>query len=209
MTALDILHQQYCNNIGFDISKKTRKREYVYARYIFFKDARNLKKKYSLEKIGMVCGNRNHATVINGLNMYEELKNYPDFKQIEKEITTMENKNEIQTTHSLDFETAPYSSPIAQKPDLKRFKVGTVIGIYGVTHDGYEIHSVNNTEIGNGHFNDVIQWFEYVCKRDKGTLTFTDVPTERFKKHLIEKRGFRPSEHNENDLVKSFDILLT
>lgn len=120
----------------------------------------------------------------------------------------MKKKNEITTTHKLDFESAPFSSPIAGKQNLKRCKVGTIIAVWGVTPDGYEVHSVNNTEMGNGHFEDFMQWFEHVCKRDNGTLTFTDVPTERFKKHLIEKRGFEVSEDNEKDLVKKFGKLL-
>jgi hypothetical protein len=113
-------------------------------------------------------------------------------------------ENEFQTTHKLDFQIAPFSSPIAEKQGLQRFKVGSVIGIFGVTHDGYEIHSCNNTEINNGNFEDVMEWFEYSAKRDKGSLTFTDVKNKRFRKHLLKKRGFKVSEENKTDIVKQF-----
>jgi hypothetical protein len=120
----------------------------------------------------------------------QELKN----KQMEN------SANEFKTTHNLDFKTSPYASKIAQKP-MQRFQIGTCLGLFGVTHEGYEIHAVNNTELGNGHFEDVLEWFEYACKRDSGSLIFTNVP-DRFKKHLIEKRGF--VETTRNDVEKTF-----
>jgi hypothetical protein len=113
-------------------------------------------------------------------------------------------KNEFISTNKLDFGTAPFSSKIAQKP-MKRFKIGTCIGLFGITQEGYEIHSINNIEQGNGHFEDVLEWFEYVCKRDSGSLIFTNVPTERFKKHL-KKRGYK--DVGRNDFMKDFRSLL-
>ncbi|MFK5981431.1 MAG: hypothetical protein QM499_00840 [Flavobacteriaceae bacterium] len=115
-------------------------------------------------------------------------------------------KNEFKTTHNLNFGTAPFNSKIAQKPNLKRFKIGTCIGVWGVTQDSYEIHSINNLEQGNGHFEDVLEWFEYSAKRDSCKLVFTDV-NDRFKKHLIEKRGY--IETTRNDCEKDFSTLFS
>lgn len=113
-------------------------------------------------------------------------------------------KNEFKTTNNLDFQVGDFNSPITgDRKDVKRFKIGTCVGLWSVTHDGYEIHSVNNLEKGNGNLDDVFEWFEFSTKRDKGILTVIDV-TGRFKKHLIEKRGFTQSEYSKNNVEKSF-----
>lgn len=117
----------------------------------------------------------------------------------------MKEKNQFITTHKLDFGTAPFTSKIAEKA-MKRFKIGTCVGLYGVTQEGYEIHSINNLEQGNGHFEDVLEWFEYVAKRDSGSLTFTNVNDDRFKEHLVKKRGF--IETTRNDVEKHFATTL-
>lgn len=60
-----------------DFDKTSRKREYVYLRFIFMK----LCDRYTdatLGLIGMYCGNRDHATVLYGLKEFEHHldKNY-------------------------------------------------------------------------------------------------------------------------------------
>jgi hypothetical protein len=113
-------------------------------------------------------------------------------------------KNEFISTNKLDFGTAPFSSKIAQKP-MKRFKIGTCIGLFGITQEAYEIHSLNNVEQGNGMLIDVFEWFEYAAKRDSCKVIFTNVPP-RFKKHLIKKKGY--TETTRNDCEKDFRSLL-
>ena len=62
-----------------DIKSKTRKIDYVDARCIFFYYARNYAKDVrSLDHIGNMCGNRDHATVIHNLKRYEDRYNYDD-----------------------------------------------------------------------------------------------------------------------------------
>jgi hypothetical protein len=61
---------------GFNISEKSRVRESVYYRAIYYKLARELTT-LSLAKIGNVCGKRDHATVLYALsNTFDEVKNY-------------------------------------------------------------------------------------------------------------------------------------
>ena len=55
-----------------DILKDTRKRNYVDARRIFYHILRNYHY-LSLDKIGKLSGNRNHATVLHGLRSVEFL----------------------------------------------------------------------------------------------------------------------------------------
>lgn len=52
---------------GIDPRKKTRKREYVYARAIYYKIARDVTS-YSLSRIGGAMG-KNHATVLHNINV--------------------------------------------------------------------------------------------------------------------------------------------
>lgn len=94
--------------------------------------------------------------------------------------------NAIQTIHKLDFQAKPYEpvSFLAKiiKPDgWIEFKVGTCIGIFLVTDKTYDIVAIENENPGNGHFEDVLQWFEHSCHRDKKNLT---------------KRGFKWQGHN-------------
>lgn len=116
-------------------------------------------------------------------------------------------ENEFKSTNNLDFKSAEYKSRNPHNQDLKTFKIGTCLGVWGVTKDGYQIYKVTNTESGNGHFQDVIEWFEFSCKRDNGSLIFVNIPDGRLKKHLINKKGFK--EDGQNNLIKEFDVLLS
>lgn len=97
--------------------------------------------------------------------------------------------NAIETTHKLDFLSAPWNNPMNDQ-GWQEFKVGTCKGQWRHTDRGFEILSVINEEPGNGHINDLFEWFEYACRRDKSPLWILEVWNKRFKKHLIEKRGF-------------------
>lgn len=83
---------------------------------------------------------------------------------------------------------------------VQLFRVGTCSGVWYPTPEEYRILFICNSQKGNGHFEDVIEWFQASCKRDKRDLVFEEVLTERLKKHL-EKRGFI---RRENDMIKSF-----
>lgn len=124
----------------------------------------------------------------------------------------------MKTEHNLSFEVAEYKHkhPIVQKmfesmPDdgfkWMAFRVGTVDGLWCSGNYGtipvYAILSVINEKPGNGHFTDVLQWFENSCKRDGKHFMIMEVWNDKFKNHLIEKRGFKAVK-NTDHVIKSF-----
>ncbi len=70
-----------------------------------------------------------------------------------------------------------------------RFRVGTCTGVYS-TEGKFGILGIENSVKGNGHFEDVLQWFEFSAKRVKVRLYVLEVWNKRLMDHLIEKRGF-------------------
>ena len=94
----------------------------------------------------------------------------------------------FQTTHKLDF----YQKDWYLSPSCKAFKVGTCEGIYDIFDNTYRIIAIVNDKQGNGHFEDVLEWFENSAKRDGYKLAIVEIWNKRFKKHLIKKRGFKP-----------------
>lgn len=106
--------------------------------------------------------------------------------------------NAITTTHNLDFLAAPYRKGMLASIFLSdmddsgivAFKIGTCEGIYSTSKTSYDIIAITNDYPGNGHFEDVLQWFEFACKRDKKDLRFMEIMNEKFGKHLVNKRGF-------------------
>lgn len=69
--------------------------------------------------------------------------------------------------------------------------MGTCEGVWLSTQVSYDILAVSNNQQGNGHFEDVLQWFEFSCRREGYVLRFLECWNKDFKKHLIEKRGFK------------------
>jgi hypothetical protein len=62
-----------------------------------------------------------------------------------------------------------------------------------------------NDRPGNGHLEDMFEWFEHSCKRDNKALVIAEFFNERFKKHCIEKRGFTEIPNKKNNLIKIYD----
>ena len=93
-------------------------------------------------------------------------------------------QNAIKTKHNLDFESRPWLG------EIQEFQIGTCTGQWFPMGKSYCILSVVNSEMGNGHLDDVFEWFEYSCKRDGYSLKVLSVMNKRFEKHLKEKRGF-------------------
>lgn len=113
------------------------------------------------------------------------------------------------TTHKLDFEAAPWEPPLLIGLLLKMnnfetvaFRVGTCEGIYRTSDKAYQIIAITNSEPGNGHFEDVLQWFEASCRRDKKALMFMEIMNDKFGKHLQQKRGFKKD--GLNNMIKKF-----
>lgn len=126
--------------------------------------------------------------------------------------------NAVVTSHLLDFEVSAWHKSMFTEallelvPDDKDlhfsgiewqcFRVGTVHGQYRVTPEAYEILSVINEQPGNGHLIDLLEWFEYACRRSRLPLRILAFTNQRFKKHFIKKHGFKP--FNANDVQKYF-----
>ncbi len=109
--------------------------------------------------------------------------------------------NAISTTHKLDFESLPYSSLLGN--DLLRFRIGSCEGLWGCTSDSYFILSVFNH--GNGHLDDVFEWFEFAAKRDGKNLMVLECFNQRFYRHLCEKRDFKPLDADRSNCIKVFN----
>jgi hypothetical protein len=105
----------------------------------------------------------------------------------------------FQSSHKLDFLNAddfPYSL----------FKIGTCNGQWGCLKDSYFILSILNDEPGNGHLDDVFEWFENSCKRDGKNLLVLEIMNERFYTHLTSKKGFIPLDDQGDNVVKVFNF---
>lgn len=106
----------------------------------------------------------------------------------------------MKSTHSLAFEVA--EDPISELlgNNFLKFRVGTCGGLYRATDKSYDILAISNESPGNGHLNDVFEWFENSCKRDRKKLRVLEVWNENFKTHLLTKRGFKLE--SKDNLVK-------
>ena len=84
MTIKEIIQDES----GIDnILKNSRKRSYVDARRIFYHILRNYHC-LSLEKIGKICGKRNHATILHSLRDVEFLiKSDPDISSLYNRVS--------------------------------------------------------------------------------------------------------------------------
>jgi len=100
----------------------------------------------------------------------------------------------IKTTHNLPFEACSWDN------EYTRFRIGTCEGLYGYVVSDYsgiaertlDILAIQNRDQGNGHFEDVLEWFEFAAKRDGVPLRFVEIMNERLFMHLCNKRGFKP-----------------
>ncbi len=101
----------------------------------------------------------------------------------------IKSEKQFVSSHKLDFGIADWVFD-----DYTAFKVGTCEGLYSFDGNSYQILAITNDQPNNGHFEDVLEWFEHSCKRDKKNLMILEVWNLKFKKHLIDKRGFIPVE---------------
>ena len=102
------------------------------------------------------------------------------------------------SSHKLDFEVADWHGC----DDIKLYRIGTCEGQYTWAPGYYAIVSVINKKPGNGHLDDVFEWFENSCRRDKKALMVLELMNPRFYQHLVEKRGFVPA--GGDNLIKTF-----
>lgn len=107
----------------------------------------------------------------------------------------------FKTTHDLPFLSKRWDSAF-NFDGLQEFKIGTCIGQWTSTKETYDIISIVNDQPGNGHLEDVFEWFENSCKRDKRSLRVLACMNNKFEKHLVYKRGF--TYQTDHDLIKRF-----
>lgn len=110
--------------------------------------------------------------------------------------------NALVTKHNLDFEAAPWECMGSIDENFTRFRIGTCEGLWATTDTSFDILAVTNSEPGNGHFEDVLQWFEHACKRDQKDFRILEVWNLSFKKHLLTKRKFKPQ--GKDNVIKKF-----
>lgn len=101
------------------------------------------------------------------------------------------------TVHKLDFLSCPWE----RDPEWNRFKIGTCHGLWRATAFSYDILAIQNDTPGNGHFEDVMQWFEHACRREHRLFRIMQVWNEELLQHLVYKRGFTAVKE---DCIKKF-----
>jgi len=108
----------------------------------------------------------------------------------------------FQSTHNLDFLSRPYPQKIKDGYNWQQFKIGTVEGLWCYENNAYNILAFDNKEKNNGHFTDVMEWFQHSCKRDKINFKILEVMNLSLKEHLQKNWGFVPC--GDNDLIKYY-----
>jgi len=92
---LEIILNEVNEFYNIDIRKQTRKREYVYARFVFYKLAKELNPFCSSVMIGRFLG-KDHATVLYGNKQLENIIEYnQDFKLINSYYTLLSRLKSI------------------------------------------------------------------------------------------------------------------
>lgn len=102
----------------------------------------------------------------------------------------------FESTHKLYFEVASYPLNCDTNNNWLRFRVGTCNGLWCSTATSFDILAITNDKPGNGHFIDVLEWFEQSCIRERKNLRILEIWNENFKKHLVEKLLFQDIGNN-------------
>ena len=93
----------------------------------------------------------------------------------------------FQSTNSLEYKDRPIE---LFGEIMREFKIGTVTGVYSHCDEYLRIINIENSSPGNGHFNDVFDWFFNSCITHGRGLMFVAVVNERLGDHLCNQRGF-------------------
>lgn len=109
----------------------------------------------------------------------------------------------LKTKHNLPFEVAEWETGKILDPNstFRVFRVGTVGGLWDSTDTTYDVLAFLNEQPGNGHLEDVFEWFFSSCKRDNKDLRVLELWNKRFKAYLMREHEF--VEQGEN-LIKIF-----
>ena len=85
-------------------------------------------------------------------------------------------------------------------PEWLEFEYETIHGLLKFDKEKFEVLAVFNKEPNNGCFKEFIEDVESSCKLKGLDVYFLEVDNLRFRKHLIEKRGYK--------LIKGTDDLV-
>ena len=117
----------------------------------------------------------------------------------------MAGEQQFISTHKLDFYSTDSSEYDLFNQGHMDFKVGSCDGVWGCTDDSYYILAISNRQPGNGHLDDVFEWFEHAAKRDGRNLIVLKCMNERFYRHLVEKKGFIKLDTARDNCIKIFN----
>jgi hypothetical protein len=107
---------------------------------------------------------------------------------------------EFKSSHDLPFLSRHWDNPF-NTDGWQEFLIGTCRGQWISTDTSYDILTVINDSPGNGHFKDVLEWFEQSCKRDKKAFRILEVWNDGLAKHPVTKQGF--TYQSEDNLIKN------
>ena len=120
MEAIDIIKDLVIKESGVDITQKTRCRNVIEVRSLFYNVAKTLKPMESYTAIGRSVG-VNHATVLHSLAMFEVYTTYN--KELNKLKQSIINRYRIEhkyyAVHTIDDEIAILEQRLAELKELK------------------------------------------------------------------------------------------
>lgn len=95
----------------------------------------------------------------------------------------------FRTTHNLKISIAPQT--FAGRPTGNTlYKIGTCHGFYRSTNLSVDIIAMVNDEPGNGHFDDVLQWFTEIARLEGKLLRVVEIMNPEIATRLIQFYGF-------------------
>jgi hypothetical protein len=105
MTDVDIIKDLLIKESGIDVSKRTREREVIEMRGLFFNVVRTLKPTASLNSMGR-CVGVHHSTVLHSMSMFDVYSKYNKDLEKLKEIITKRYilEHRFYAISSIDFE---------------------------------------------------------------------------------------------------------
>lgn len=100
----------------------------------------------------------------------------------------------FKSPHKLKFKTAPHL--IGGAPTgMEKFIVGTCHGLWVQHNLSVDMWAVINEKPGNGHMDDVIEWFFQIAKAGNVPIRVMDISNKTFYDELVEKWKFLPTDH--------------
>jgi predicted regulator of amino acid metabolism with ACT domain len=122
MNDIEIVKDLIIKETGIDVAKRTRQREVIELRSLFYKVAKELKPNSSYSAIGR-CVGYNHATVLHSLGMFEVYSKYNKSLNKIKGIVTKRFKLEsgIYGIKAINKEIEDLELRIIELKELKEF----------------------------------------------------------------------------------------